>query len=213
VPPEDAVRQAAAEPQGLVLISDMGDAVYAGGPGDSACILGQLWAQQVPVLSFVPIVDPSAVKEAFGRGLGPIELSLGGKTDPFSRPVAVSGRIAALSQGLKIVTDKGQTDLGRTALVEAGNLRVVLLENRSFTMIQPLIFTHLGLEMEMARIVVTKTGSNFQFFDRWRRKLIRADSQGVTQSDLKGLTWRNLPRPIFPLDNLDDWAAEPQIRE
>ena len=213
VAPNLAVQRAAAEPGGLVLLSDMGDAVYAGGPGDSTCVLGELWRQKVPVLSCMPLVDPVAVRQALDRGLGSIDLSMGGKTDPASRPISLHGRVTAISGGLRIVTEKGQTDLGRTALFEAGNLRIVLAEHRSLALIQPVLFTHLGLDLEKARIVVMKTGSNFQFFDRWRRKLIRVDSPGVTQSDLKALSWTHLPRPLYPLDDLRCWDPEGLIHE
>ncbi len=213
VAPNLAVQRAAAEPDGLVLLSDMGDAVYAGGPGDSTCLLGELWRQKVPILSCLPLVDPVAVRQALDRGLGSIDLSMGGKTDPASRPISLRGRVTAISSGLRIVTEKGQTDLGRTALFEAGNLRIVLAEHRSLALIQPVLFTHLGLDLEKMRIVVMKTGSNFQFFDRWRRKLIRVDSPGVTQSDLKALSWTHLPRPLYPLDDLRCWDPEGLIHE
>jgi microcystin degradation protein MlrC len=61
-------------------------------------------------------------------------------------------------------------------------------------------YTHLGLDIADAKTVVVKTASNFQFFRRWRKELIRVDSPGTTQSDLTALTWQRLPRPIYPLD-------------
>ena len=61
--------------------------------------------------------------------------------------------------------------------------------------------------MADAKIVVLKTASNFQFFARWRRELIRVDSPGTTQSDLTAFAWRRLPRPIYPLDRLEEWQA------
>ncbi len=61
--------------------------------------------------------------------------------------------------------------------------------------------------MTDAKMVVVKTASNFQFFSRWRRGLIRVDSPGTTQSDLTAFAWQHLPRPIYPLDPLTDWHA------
>ena len=69
------------------------------------------------------------------------------------------------------------------------------------------------LPIEDAKIVVLKTGSNFQYFEPWRKGLIRVDSPGATQSNLKDFTWRRLPRPIFPLDEMSAWKAEARVAE
>ena len=71
----------------------------------------------------------------------------------------------------------------------------------------PILCTQLGLEIEQAKIVVLKTGSNFKYFDRWRSTLIHADSPGTTQSNLHAFDWRHLPRPTFPLDDVKDWKS------
>ena len=46
VSPVEAVRQAMAA-ESLVILSDTGDSVYGGAPGDSTCLLSKLVAQQV----------------------------------------------------------------------------------------------------------------------------------------------------------------------
>jgi len=69
----------------------------------------------------------------------------------------------------------------------------------------PVLYTHLGLDVSAAKIVVVKTASNFQFFQHWRQGLIRVDSPGMTQSDLRAFEWKRIPRPMYPLDALDDW--------
>jgi microcystin degradation protein MlrC len=97
--------------------------------------------------------------------------------------------------------------LGRTALVEIGGVKLVFLENRSFAINQPILYTHLGLDMDEVQMVVVKTASNFQFFAPWRKQLIRVDSPGTTQSDLHAFEWKHLLRPIYPLDELTEWKA------
>ena len=66
----------------------------------------------------------------------------------------------------------------------------------------------LGLDVDQARAVVVKTASNFQYFDDWRRALIRVDSPGMTQSDLSAFTWTRTPRPIFPFDVDVTWEPD-----
>src|SRR4029453_6698355 len=79
VAPAEAVRQAVAAASGLVILSDTGDSVYGGAPGDSTCILRELLAQQVPHIALVPMVDSQAVERARSAGIGALlTLDLGG---------------------------------------------------------------------------------------------------------------------------------------
>jgi microcystin degradation protein MlrC len=214
VAPAEAVRQAVAAGGGLVILSDTGDSVYGGAPGDGTCLLGELLAQRVPCLSLVPVVDAEAVAAAAAAGVpSRVTLPVGGRHDRvFSRPVELDGRVAALSEGVTAeIPDRGVCRVGRTALVECGAVRVVLLEQRSFAVNHPLLYTHLGIDVADARAVVVKTASNFQFFSRWRRHLIRVDTPGTTQSDLSGFHWQRLPRPIDPFEEVPDWQPDPQV--
>jgi microcystin degradation protein MlrC len=204
----EAVRQVVAAASGLVILSDTGDSVYGGAPGDSTCILQQLLEQQVPCIALVPVVDAEVVDKAMSAGVGSrLTVDLGGKVDGiFSQPVRVTARIAAISQGITCeLPDRGVCDIGRTALLEVGQIRIVVLDQRSFAINHPVLYTHLGLEIADARIVVLKTASNFQFFSRWRTGLIRVDSPGMTQSDLTAFEWKRIPRPMYPLDDVADW--------
>ncbi len=194
---------------GLIILSDTGDSVYGGAPGDSACILRELLEQQVPCIAFVPIVDGEAVDAAMAAGVGShITVDLGAKVDRvFTQPVQVTVRIAAVSEGVTCeLPDRGVCDLGRTALLEVGHVCIVALDQRSFAINHPVLYTHLGLEIAEAAIVVLKTASNFQFFGRWCKGLIRVDSPGLTQSDLTAFEWKRIPRPVYALDPLSEWS-------
>lgn len=206
VAPAEAVRQAVAAPAGLVMLSDTGDSVYGGAPGDNTCLLRELIEQNVQCLSLAPVVDAEAVAAAHAAGVAaPISLAVGGRRDSlFSRPVELAGRVAAVSDGLTAeIEGRGVCRLGRAALIERGGLRVALLDHRSFAINHPLLYAHLGVEVAEAKLVVVKTASNFQFFSRWRKQLLRVDTPGTTQSDLGAFTWRRIPRPIDPFDPLD----------
>lgn len=209
VAPAAAVRQAIAADHGLVILSDTGDSVYGGAPGDSTCILREMIAHQIPCVAYVPMVDPAALHAALAAGVGAtITIDLGAKMDNlFSQPVRVTGQIAAVSNGFTVnLHDRGVCDLQRTALLEVGSIRIALLDHRSFAINHPVLYTHLGLDMNDAKMVVVKTASNFQFFRRWRQGLIRVDSPGTTQSDLTAFRWKRIPRPTYPLDTLPDWT-------
>ena len=165
----------------------------------------------LPCLSLVPVVDAPAVAAAFDAGVASsVSLSVGGKHDSmFSQPVDVVGRVAALSEGVTTeVPGRGLCSLGRTALIECGAVRIALMDHRSFGVNHPLLYTHLGIDISDAKLVVLKTASNFQFFARWRKQLIRVDTPGTTQSNLAAFEWKNLPRPIDPFEEIADWNAD-----
>jgi microcystin degradation protein MlrC len=203
VAPAAAVRQAVEADSGLIILSDTGDSVYGGAPGDSTCILRELLAQEVPCVALVPVIDPEALETAISAGVGvEITVDLGGKVDNvFSKPVTVTGRVAAISTGVTVnLEDRGVCDLRRTALLKVGQINIAILDHRSFAINHPVLYTHFGLDISDAKMVVVKTASNFQFFRRWRKDLIRVDSPGMTQSDLTAFEWKRIPRPMYPLD-------------
>lgn len=214
LPPAEAVRCASAAEQGLVILSDTGDSVYGGAPGDNTCLLRELVEQQVKCLSLVPLVDAEAVSAAMAAGIkSELTLEVGGKQDSqFSRPVRLTGKVAAISQGLSIeIPERGVCHIGPTALLECGAIRLALLDNRSFVINHPLLYSHLGVDVAAAKLVVLKTASNFQFFAPWRKQLIRVDTPGTTQSNLSAFDWQRLPRPIDPFDEVVDWSPHPHV--
>lgn len=205
VAPSDAVRQAVEADRGLIILSDTGDSVYGGAPGDSTIILRELLKQDVPCVALVPVIDPDVLEMAINAGVGArISAELGGKVDNvFSQPVGMTARVGAISNGMTVdLADRGVCDMRRTALLEVGNVRIVVLDHRSFAINHPVLYSHLGLDVSDAKMVVVKTASNFQFFQRRRHDLIRVDSPGMTQSDLTAFEWKRLPRPIYPLDEI-----------
>ena len=208
--PDVAVRHADDAPEGLVILSDTGDSVYGGAPGDNTCILRALLEQSTSGVSLVPMVDLGALDVAHGAGAGgQIDVAVGGKVDnQFCSPASITARVRSLSNGLTVdLDDYGICDLGRTALLEVGPIRIVLLGHRSFAVNHPVLYQHLGIDIADAKMVVVKTASNFQYFAPWRKELIRVDSPGMTQSNLHRFEWQRVTRPIYPLDDLAEWRA------
>lgn len=210
VAPGEAVRRADEAEQGLVILSDTGDSVYGGAPGDNTCLLRALLDRPIGGMALVPMIDAAALEQVLAAGVGArLALELGGKIDrEFCRPVTVTADVAAVSAGFTVdLHDRGVCHLRRTALVKVGAVHIALLGHRSFAVNHPILYTHLGIDMADAKMLVVKTASNFQFFARWCRDLIRVDTPGTTQSDLTAFRWKRIPRPIYPLDHIDRWAT------
>lgn len=211
VAPAEAIRRAVAADRGLVVLSDTGDSVFGGAPGDSTILLAEMLRQRIPCTALVPMTDPEAVAAAWQAGEGAeITVAVGGKRDHlFSRPVEVTGRIAGLAEGWLSadVVGLGAFDMGRTALLEVGAIKLVVSEHRGVGGNHPVVYRRFGIEPAEAKMVVLKTASNFQYYADLTSEVIRADTPGLTMSHLEQLPWRKLPRPIYPMDEVPEWRA------
>ena len=210
ISPIDAVRRAVEADRGLVVLSDTGDSVFGGATGDSTVLLREMLNQQVKQPALVPMVDPKVVQQAIAAGVGnELSTDIGGKQDTrFSRPVKITARVGALSGG-RIRANVGgleSFDMGRTALLEVGSIRIVASEARGIGGNHPIVYRHFGIEPANAKMVVLKTASNWQYYTDMTSEVIRANTPGMTMSNLHEFDWVNLPRPIYPLDDLADWS-------
>lgn len=211
ISPEAAIRRAVAAEGGLVVLTDTGDSTFGGATGDSNCLLAEMIRQRLEEVALVPLVDPEAVEVAICAGIGnTFTAPLGGKLDPvFGRPLQVTARVAAIGGGRFQVPILGfeSFDMGRAVLLEIGSIKVVVSEKRGIGGNHPVVYEQFGLDVAKARMVVLKTASNWQYFQPWLSEVIRVDTPGATMSHLEQFDWVHLPRPIYPLDELNDWRA------
>jgi microcystin degradation protein MlrC len=204
---------AAAEEGGLLILSDTGDSTYGGGPGDSTHVARSLLTAQAaaiqdqpakPGLLLIPMVDAEAVARCHSIGVGSqidVAWALGGKVDFLSTPLELgAGEAQVLALGEPRAHDTRHMVVPRCALIGIGAaVRIAILESATGGINHPDLYTHLGIQIEEARAVVLKTASNFQYFAKWRSDLIRVDTPGMTQSNLRGFDWVKAPVPTHPL--------------
>ncbi|HJN29116.1 MAG TPA: M81 family metallopeptidase [Candidatus Latescibacteria bacterium] len=205
ITPEAAIQRAVDADKGLVILSDTGDSIWGGATGDSNALLAEMIRQQVPHRALITLVDPEAVEAAMAAGVaGTLTTMIGGKLDPnFGTPTQVTAKVAAIGGGRVDVSLLGfeSYDLGSAALLEIGEIRLVVSENRGIGGNHPSVYEHFGLDVVDARMLVVKTASNWQFYQPWIDQVIRVDTPGATTSHLEDLPWQHLPRPIYPLDS------------
>jgi microcystin degradation protein MlrC len=121
-------------------------------------------------------------------------------------------KVLALGEGVIEATMgiRSEYDMGKRALLEIGNVRVVVSENVGVGGNHPSVYQSFGIEPANAKIAVLKTASNFQYYKEITAEIIRVDSVGPTMSHLEEFNWQHLPRPIYPLDELPFWQATPE---
>lgn len=203
VTPEEAVRQAFAEPDGPVVLTEGSDNVGGGSPGDATHVLALLVDPPAPAL--MVIRDAEAVAEALRVGVGgTFEADVGGKSDTLhGRPVRLRGKVRTLFDGVYRHIGPYMTgqlaDMGQTAVVECGKLTVVLTEKRQ----APWDLGHVrsvGLWPADFHVIVAKSAIAWQTaFGPFVKKVIHVESPGCCTSNLHLLTYRLVRRPVYPL--------------
>ena len=206
--PAQAVTKAAST-DGLVVLSDTGDSVLGGAGGDSTVLLREMVDSGVRG-ALVPIVDPVAAAELVSYAEGDQgTFAVGGRLARVHEPITISGTLRA--RGPRTVEVGGGysspvVDLGLTAIVDADVGTIVVTSLPGVGGVHPDMYYELGIDPEEYEMAVLKTASNFQYFvARFSSEVVRADTPGPTQSDIADLPWERIPRPVYPLDQIDQW--------
>ena len=97
--------------------------------------------------------------------------------------------------------------MGRAVVFEVGPVTLLISELRGVAGNLPDVYEAYGIDPKQYKIAVLKTASNFQYFASISSQVIRVDTIGPGQSDVFGLPWKRIPRPMYPLDPIDDWRA------
>lgn len=210
--PGEAILRALTMDGGPIILADGGDNMNSGAPGDSTCLLRELLEYKIIDTTLIPMVDPEAVDQLVAAGIGTeVTLSLGGNVDKkFSRPVELTGQVTRMSDG-KIVSTGHlpiEFNMGRTVLFEVGGIKIVISEHPGPSH-EPGVFTHIGLDPKSAKIVVVKTPVGFRISYRdIMKEFIVVDCPGLSTPHLKALEFSKIPRPTFPLDDLQEWTPD-----
>lgn len=208
---DDAVRLADTAAKGMVLLSDTGDTVFGGSSGDSNLILESMLRLGIQSSVLMPLIEPQTAAALAAAGEGAmVTLAVGGHSAPkFFRPLTVTGRVGRIHHGMVPLRNYYQTeiDMGCTLLFQVGPVTLLVSEYRGVAGNLPDVYEFMGLDLSRYKIAVLKTASNFQYFAALSSQVIRVDTSGPGQSDVFSLPWRRIPRPVYPLDPIDDWRA------
>ena len=230
--PDEALEVAAATSKGPIFISDSGDNLTAGAPGDSTWYLQRLLdrAGRTPrPTPSVPngrlpdrptlvagILDSAAVQLcASKRPRECIDLHLGGQLNPepgtqmrFSGTLLQRGCIQnsngdALGEAVVL---RLATTSNPCTFDSSSTIDVVITSKRcAFT--DPANYTSLGLTIPDYHLIVVKMGYLFDALRPFAARAILAFTPGPACQDFSQLTFRRVQRPVFPLDDSCEWEA------
>lgn len=196
------------ETGGPLVLLDSGDDLRSGAPGDGTALLWALLDLGAPAALFALLVDPATVASAFAAGVGTrLELPLGaafGEEHGF--PIDVVATVGALASPQASGTLRGGGP-GRTVLLRCEGrygqtVEVVVGEQRPAGE-EGDLFAPLGVDPMARRIVALKPGTPWSSRPQ-PAQLLRVDTPGPTRLNLADLPFRDIPRPIWPLDPIPD---------
>ena len=201
---EEGIAQAlSSSKQGLIAVTDPADNPYSGGINDTPEMLRAALAANIPFpCVFAAITDPEIVAQAWDAGVGASlgEIELGGKAmKDYGAPVKLTARVEKLTDGVFRNVGPMETGIelrcGRTAVLRAGNLRIIVTE-----VVAPAndpAFYHLhGIALESGRVLLVKAKNHFRAaFATICAEIIDIDAPGPACLDMRMLPYIDVLKP------------------
>jgi microcystin degradation protein MlrC len=196
--------------EGPIVLLDHYDNCASGGTMDTTAVLAAILKEGLDNVAAFAIYDPAAVQQAIGAGIGSeIALAIGGKLampaiPGVSRPLTVTGTVKTISNGR--FRNKGPMgrgvlmDMGPSVVLDTGKVEIALISRH----VEPSDLTcllALGIDPMQKRYVMLKSRIHWRAgLGAVAKAVVECAGMGVCTSDYSTLTFRNVRRPIYPLD-------------
>jgi microcystin degradation protein MlrC len=202
---DEAFDEALACDRWPVVMADSGDNPGGGCAGDSTWLLQELLQRRVERAAFGMLWDPVAVDFAHRAGAGAqLRLRIGGKVSEMSGPpLDVDAEVMCVRSDVRQARF-GQGEpldpIGRSAWLRVQGVDVVIASERTQVW-EPRCFTEHGIDLSASRLVVVKSSTHFvNGFKGVAGHVVFCDSPGSLCLDPRLIPYRQLRRPIYPLD-------------
>jgi microcystin degradation protein MlrC len=213
-PLAQSIARARQASEGPTVLLDHYDNCASGGTMDTMTVLGAILDAGLENVAAFAIFDPAAVQEMIRAGVGAtVTLSLGGKLDMPSinkrgEPRQVTGTVKTISMGQYRNRGPASTgvlmDMGPTAVLDTGKVEIVVISRH----VEPNdlnCFLSLGIDPLAKRYLMLKSRIHYRAgFKPIAKSIIECAGTGVCTSDYGQLTFKNVRRPIYPLDRINE---------
>ena len=209
-----ATRHPAARGDGPVILLDHYDNAASGGTMDSMTVLRAIVEAQLEDVAVFAIHDPGAVRELIAAGVGAeTTVMLGGKIDMpaihvAGEPMEVTGRVKLISEGrfrnLGPASTGVEMNMGPTVVLDTGRADIVVI-SRHHEPNDLNCFLSLGIDPRARRFLMLKSRIHYRAgFADIARDVLECAGTGVCTSDYDMLDFRNVRRPVYPLDRINE---------
>jgi microcystin degradation protein MlrC len=156
------------------------------------------------------MVDGKAVQELHAAHIGErVHIALGGKTDPRfgGVPLSVEGELVSINDG-HFTGDGPMINgldgcFGPSAVLRVDGIEILVVTiARQILDLQQ--FKAFGIDPQSKHVIALKSMQHFRAaFEPIAGQVIVCDSGALCTPRYNRLPYRNVPRPIFPLDQVD----------
>ena len=207
-------RHPSARGDGPVVLLDHYDNAASGGTMDSMTVLRAILDAELEDVAVFAIHDPGAVQELIAAGIGAeTTVMLGGKIDMpainmAGEPLEVTGRVKLIADGrfrnLGPASTGVEMNMGPTVVLDTGRVEIVVI-SRHHEPNDLNCFLSLGIDPSRRRFLMLKSRVHYRAgFSDVARDIIECAGTGVCTSDYDMLDFRNVRRPIYPLDRINE---------
>ena len=196
--------------EGPIVLLDHYDNAASGGSMDTMAVIKEILEAGLEDVAIFAVCDPDAVQEIIAAGIGQqVTVDLGGKNDlptvaHTAAPLSVTGRVKLISDGR--FTNQGpmnrglRGDMGPTVVLDTGKAEIVVISYH----VEPndlACFLSLGIDPRQKRYVMLKSRVHWRAgLGSLAKTVVECAGVGVCTSDYDSLVFKNVRRPIYPLD-------------
>jgi len=198
---------------GPVILLDHYDNTASGGTMDTTEVLSEILNQGLEDVAAFGIYDPEAVEAMVVAGVGnKITVTLGAKfhmdaLEVQSKPLTVTGNVKIISDGRFTVKGPMSTgsmmNMGTTVVLDTGKVQIIVISQH----VEPYdlgCFSSLGIDPLAKTYLMLKSRIHYRAaYSAIAKKIVECAGVGVCTSDYDQLNFRNVRRPIFPLDDVE----------
>jgi microcystin degradation protein MlrC len=195
---------------GPVLLLDHADNCASGATQDTMHVLEAALRAGLTGIGMGPLRDPEAVARMVEAGIGSrVTLPIGGKVDMPAigrkgEPLQLTGVVRTITDGEYTITGPQFTGMrcymGRTAVLDTGRAQIVVTERNQEPWDRG-VFESVGIRPERQRYLLLKSRMYYRpVFLPIAKGAVLCDGVGVASSDWTQFDYRNVRRPIYPLD-------------
>ena len=198
--------------EGPIIILDHYDNTASGGTMDTTEVLAAVIEAQLDDVAVFGFYDPQVVDQMIAAGVGAtVTVELGGKLPmpalaTQSKPLTLCGEVKLISNGkfkARVAMSRGLTiNMGRSAVLSVGNIDIAVV-SRHVEPYDPECFRALGMEPTQRKFLMLKSRIHYRVgFKPIAREIIECAGRGVCTSDYSELKFKNVRRPVYPLDTI-----------
>lgn len=198
-----------------ILLCDLGDNMGAGSPGNTLWMLDKLYNSGANGVLIGGFCDPDLVARAYDKGVG-VSFEAIFQGDDWQRDETTFHarvKVRALHGGTfvgRLGINKGKTlSAGRTCLLEVGEL-LVIVSTLPLVCSDPRYVEMMGVDLTDVHTLVVKARGSFKvaFVEYIKvEDMLFVDTKGRTSPVLTRYPWKNLPRPVLPIDPDTEWTV------